>query len=97
MAAISGVKMRITGKGGHSSMPHLFNDVIGAGSSIVNNLNQIKSRHIDSKENFVLTITQFHGGNANNVMPDECSLDGTMRAYNNDVMKIAKTKINDIA
>jgi len=32
MAAISGVKIKVTGKGGHSSMPHLFNDVISAGA-----------------------------------------------------------------
>jgi metal-dependent amidase/aminoacylase/carboxypeptidase family protein len=37
MAAISGLKVKITGKGGHSSMPHLFNDVISAGSSIITN------------------------------------------------------------
>jgi amidohydrolase len=32
MASISGVKITIKGKGGHSSMPHLFNDVISAGA-----------------------------------------------------------------
>ena len=32
MAAISGVKITIKGRGGHSSMPHAFNDVISAGS-----------------------------------------------------------------
>jgi hypothetical protein len=30
-------------------------------------------------------------------MPNECNLDGTMRAYNNDVMKIAKAKVSEIA
>ena len=97
MASISGVKIRVTGKGGHSSVPHFFNDVISAGANISTNLHQIKSRFIDSRENFVLTITQFHGGNANNVMPDECWLDGTVRCYSNDVFNIAKEKIVFIA
>lgn len=57
MASISGVKIKVTGKGGHSSVPHYFQDTISAGAAIIQNLHQIKSRHIDSKENFVLTIT----------------------------------------
>lgn len=97
MASISGVKVTIQGKGGHSSLPHAFNDVISCGASIVNNLHQIKSRHIDSRENFVLSITQFHGGNANNVFPDEAFIDGTMRCYSNEVFKTAKEKIVQIA
>ena len=45
----------------------------------------------------MLTITQFHGGHANNVMPDECWLDGSIRCYSNEVFKIAHDKILQIA
>ena len=45
----------------------------------------------------MLTITQFHGGHANNVMPDECWLDGTIRCYSNEVFKITQNKILQIA
>ena len=34
-AAYSDIKIIIRGKGGHSSMPHMFTDVISAGSSLV--------------------------------------------------------------
>jgi amidohydrolase len=37
MASISGIKVTIKGKGGHSSMPNHVKDVISAGASIVNN------------------------------------------------------------
>lgn len=97
MASISGVKVTVKGKGGHSSVPHFWQDVISCGASIVNNLHQIKSRHIDSRENLVISITQFHGGNANNVMPDEAFIDGTIRCYSNEVFKTAKEKITLIA
>lgn len=97
MASICAVKIKILGRGGHSSLPHYFTDVISAGASIITNLHQIKSRHIDSKENFVLTMTQFHGGNANNVFPDDAFIDGTMRCYSNEVFKIAESKITQIA
>lgn len=97
MASICGVKLIIKGQGGHSSVPHYFKDVISCGATILQNFHLIKSRYIDSRENFVFTITQFHGGNANNVMPDDCMLDGTMRCYNNEVFKIAKEKVVLIA
>ena len=32
MAANTSIKIKISGKGGHSSMPHYFNDVISAGA-----------------------------------------------------------------
>jgi metal-dependent amidase/aminoacylase/carboxypeptidase family protein len=57
MAAISGVKIIINGKGGHSSMPHAISDVISAGATILNNLHMIKSRLVNNIEHFVLTIT----------------------------------------
>ncbi len=58
---------------------------------------QIKSRFLESKENFVLTICQFHGGFANNALPDECWMDGSFRCYSNEVIKTAKEKITHIA
>ena len=93
MAAISGVKITIKGKGGHSSVPHSVNDVISAGAAIVQNLHLVKSRHLPSADDFVLSITQFHGGNANNVFPDDAFIDGSLRCYSNDVFKVAKEKI----
>lgn len=57
MAAIAGVKIKVNGRGGHSSVPHLFNDVISAASQIHSSLHTLPSRFVDSRENFVLTIT----------------------------------------
>ena len=57
MAATTKVQITVHGKGGHGSLPHLVRDVISAGAAILSNLHTIKSRCIDSKENFVFTIT----------------------------------------
>ena len=56
MAQGSTVKIKVIGKGGHGSVPHMLNDVISAGAAIINNLHTIKSRCVDSKENFVFTL-----------------------------------------
>jgi hippurate hydrolase len=57
MASGATVKIRVVGQGGHGSVPHMIKDVITAGASILNALHTIKSRCVDSKENFIFTIT----------------------------------------
>lgn len=57
MAGSTVVKMKVSGKGGHGSVPHMIQDVISAGAAILNNLHTVKSRCIDSKENFIFTLT----------------------------------------
>ena len=46
MAAVSLVKIKVVGKGGHGSVPHMIKDVISAGAAILTNLHTIKSRCI---------------------------------------------------
>ena len=46
------------------------------------NLHTVKSRCIDSKENFIFTICQFTSGHTYNVFPDEAFMQGTIRTYN---------------
>jgi hippurate hydrolase len=97
MAMVSIVKIKILGKGGHGSLPNKVNDVITAGTAIVNQLHTIKSRCIDSKENFIFTLTQFKSGFTFNVFPDEAFMQGTIRSYNDKTLAIIKEKIHKIA
>lgn len=82
MASSTMVRIKVIGKGGHGSVPHMLNDVISAGAAILNNLHTVKSRCIDSKENFIFTLTQFTSGFTYNVFPDEAFMQGTIRSYN---------------
>lgn len=97
MAAVTTVKIKVLGKGGHGSVPHMINDVITAGAAILNNLHTIKSRCVDSKENFTFTITQFTSGFTYNVFPDDAFMQGTIRCYSPSALEIIKSKINLIA
>jgi amidohydrolase len=75
----------ITGKGGHSSQPNTAVDPIVIGSQVVNNLQSIVSRNIATSEKVVLTVTQFHGGSAQNIIPQSVKLNGTVRSFNQEV------------
>ena len=82
MSIVCLVKIKVIGKGGHGSTPHLLKDVITAGAAIVNNLHTIQSRCIDAREHFIFTITNFSSGFTYNVFPDEAFMQGTIRSYN---------------
>ena len=97
MAQVTIVEIKIHGKGGHASVPHLTQDVVTASAFVLNNLHTIKSRCINSKENFVFTICQYEAGFTHNVLPDIAYMQGTIRSYNPVVLKKIKEKIDLIA
>ena len=86
MAKITVLKIKVVGKGGHGSLPHLVRDVISAGSAIVGNLHTIKATAIRPSEYFTLAVTQFTSGHCYNVFPDEAFLQGGIRSYNEDIL-----------
>jgi hippurate hydrolase len=71
----------IKGQGGHASRPHACLDPIVVGAQIVTALQTIVSRRVDPLESAVISVTQFHSGTAENVIPDEAKLLGTVRSF----------------
>ena len=96
MANGTNVVIKINGRGGHGSVPHMVNDVISCGAAILNQFHAIKSRMIDSKQNIVFTITHFQSGHTMNVFPDQAFMEGTIRSYDEGALKIMKEKIRQI-
>ncbi len=70
----------ITGRGGHASSPQLCIDPILAGAHFVTLVQQIVSRQVAPQEAAVVTVTCFHAGTADNIIPEEATLVGTVRA-----------------
>jgi len=81
MAAPAAFEIKIKGQGGHASAPHLSVDPILIGCQVYSSLQSIVSRKIDANESVVLSITQFHAGTANNIIPDEIVMSGTVRSF----------------
>ncbi|MBA2481027.1 MAG: amidohydrolase [Planctomycetes bacterium] len=80
MAANGEFRATITGRGGHASMPHQTVDPLMAGATFVTMVQQVVSRQIAPMDAGVISVTTFHGGTANNVIPDTIELSGTVRA-----------------
>jgi amidohydrolase len=70
----------ITGRGGHASSPQHCIDPIVTGANFVTLAQQIVSRQVSPQDAAVVTVTCFHGGTADNIIPDSVELIGTVRA-----------------
>jgi len=78
-------RVKIKGKSTHASRPHQGIDPVVISAQAVNTLHHIVSRYVDPLEPAVLTIGKIEGGFAENVIPDEVRLEGTIRALSNEV------------
>ena len=85
MAAFDIFDLVIKGRGSHAAMPHQGIDSIVMAAKVVDALQTITSRNIDPIDSLVVSVTQIHGGDAYNVIPDEVVLRGTVRSFSEAV------------
>ena len=81
MAAGDYFEVVLTAPGGHAALPHTTPDPILAGSALVQAIQSLVSRSLDPLDPAVVSVTQFHGGEATNVIPATVRLQGTARSY----------------
>ncbi|VFQ65439.1 unnamed protein product [Cuscuta campestris] len=86
----------ISGKGGHGAIPQLAIDPILAASNVVVSLQHLVSREADPLDPQVVTIGQFQGGGAYNVIPDSVTLGGTFRGFSVGGMTRLRTRIEEV-
>jgi amidohydrolase len=98
MASADSFTLRIKGKQTHGAVPWGGVDPIVVGAQIVMALQTIVSRTVNITEApAVVTIGAFNGGNRFNIIPESVELQGTIRAFNEDVRKDIHRRIRDIA
>jgi hippurate hydrolase len=97
MAAFDIFEIAITGRGAHAAMPHLGIDPVVAAAQIVTALQTIASRNIHPLEGAVVSVTQIHGGDTWNVIPDSVVLRGTTRSFDPAVRDALEPAIRRIA
>ena len=97
MAAFDIFELVVTGKGGHAAMPHLTIDPIVVGTKIVEAYQSIVSRSIDPQDPVVLSVTQFHAGDAFNVIPNKVSISGCTRCFSPRVQEKLEAQMKQVA
>ena len=79
LAAADSVNITINAKGGHAALPHLAIDPIALGVQIYSAAQNFVSRQVDPFDHAVVSITQFHAGTTNNIIPNQATLDASIR------------------
>ncbi len=98
MASAQRLEITVKGSQTHGARPWAGVDPIMTGAAIVNALQTIVSRQVDiTKAPAVVTLSTFHGGVRNNIIPDTAHLTGTIRTYDADMRSRIHRKIRVIA
>jgi hippurate hydrolase len=96
MAATDAVDIKIEGLGGHAARPHKCIDSVLVGAQVISALQSIVSRTVDPLESAVISICEFHAGNARNVIPQTAELRGTIRTLTPEVRKQVEQRIREV-
>ena len=87
----------ITGVGSHGARPEAGIDSLMVGVQIASTLQTIVSRNVRPVDTAVVSVTQFHAGDAYNVIPQTARLSGTVRAFSREVMAMVERNMRRIA
>ncbi|MGQ0509573.1 MAG: M20 aminoacylase family protein [Betaproteobacteria bacterium] len=87
----------IEGKGSHGARPESGVDPVLAASHVIAALQSIVARNVRPVDTAVLSVTQVHGGDAYNVIPQRVRLSGTVRAFSNEVMELVGRNMARVA
>ncbi len=98
MASSDWFTIKIKGKGSHGSQPWLGVDPIAISAQVIEGLQTIVSRQSElTKAPVVITVGKIHSGVRNNIIPDECIMDGTIRTLDNKMQQEVHEKIKHTA
>ena len=96
MAAADHLSIDIEGKGGHAARPQFSVDTVLVGAQIINNIQSIVSRNVDPLESAVVSITMFHAGTTDNVIPQTAQLRGTARTLSSEVQDLLEKRLREV-
>lgn len=78
----------IEGRGSHGARPESGVDTVLVAAHVTTALQSIVARNVRPVDTAVVSVTQIHGGDAYNVIPQTARLSGTVRAFSGEVMTL---------
>lgn len=93
MAGTCAFEITVRGHGCHAAMPHQGVDSLVASAQLIMALQTVTSRNLHPCESAVVSVTQCHGGEAWNIIPEEVVLRGTIRSFKAEVQETVERAI----
>ena len=87
----------IRGKGGHAALPHNTVDPVPVACQMVQGFQTIITRNKRPIDAGVISVTMIHTGEATNVVPDACEIQGTVRTFTLEVLDLIEQRMAEIA
>jgi hippurate hydrolase len=97
MASSDLLRIRVRGRGGHASSPHLAVDPITIAAHVVIALQTMVTRQIDVFDPAVVTIARIEAGTTNNIIPETVTLTGTIRTVSESTRAATHAAIERLA
>jgi amidohydrolase len=89
--------INVTGVGAHGARPEAGIDPVIVAAHIATALQTIVSRNLRPTDTAVVSVTQIHGGDAYNVIPEKAVLRGTARCFSELTMGVIGSRMSRIA
>ncbi|WP_027172241.1 M20 aminoacylase family protein [Methylobacterium sp. 10] len=96
MASTDRFTITIEGRGGHAAQPHLVIDSVLVASHIVVALQSVVARYVNPLESGVVSVCALEAGDAFNVLPQQVTMRGTLRALSKTVRATMQERIGAI-
>lgn len=90
-------RLTVTGRPGHGAWPHLSVDPVVVAADLISAIQRIVSRETDPMKPALITIGRIQGGSAVNIIPESVTLEGTVRAYHEDVRAFIAHRLEEVA
>jgi amidohydrolase len=90
-------KITIHGKGSHAALPHNGVDPVPIACQLVQGFQTIITRNKRPIDAGVISVTMIHAGEATNVVPDHCVIEGTVRTFTLDVLDMIERRMQEVA
>ncbi len=97
MASSNEFKITIHGKGSHAALPHNGIDPVPVACQMVQAFQTIISRNKKPVDAGVISVTMIHTGEATNVVPDHCEMQGTVRTFSTEVLDMIEQRMREVA
>ncbi|MEO2097382.1 MAG: M20 family metallopeptidase [Brachybacterium sp.] len=95
-SATDPVRIQVRGAGGHTSRPHLTQDLVYALGSIATQLPAALTRRMDPRSGVNLTWGSIHAGSAFNAIPSAGTLEGTLRCLDHEAWDRAEQLLEEV-
>ncbi len=96
MASSNEFKITIRGKGSHAALPHNGIDPVPVACQLVQAFQTITTRNKKPVDAGVISVTMINAGEATNVVPDFCVIQGTVRTFSIEVLDLIENRMKQI-